>query len=309
LSAATPDSEADLAVELCGVRLRNPILLASGTCGYGVELAPYLDLREVGGIVAKSLTLEPRQGNRPPRVAETPGGMLNAISLENVGVECFVKEKLPAIPPGVPVFASVFETEIERYGQVCRRLDDAPIAAIEVNASCPHVKAGGMEFGQDPAALGRLVGACRRASGKPLLIKLSPNVTSIVDMARVCREEGADGVSLINTLQGLEVDVERRRPRLRNVLGGLSGPAIRPVALRMVYQVARALDIPICGMGGITSGEDVAAFLLCGARAVQVGTATYLRPDASRLIRDQLAAYLDRHRVARASDLVGALET
>jgi len=300
----------DLSAEFCGIRLRNPILLASGTCGYGAELEPFLDLREVGGIVAKSLTLEPRQGNAPPRITETPAGLLNAISLENVGVECFVKEKLPALPPEVPVFASIFETEIPRYAEVCRRLAGAPIAAIEVNASCPHVKAGGIEFGQDPRVLARLVVACREVVSEcPLVVKLSPNVTSIVEMARVCKEEGADGVALINAVQGLEVDVERRRPRLRNVLGGLSGPAIRPIALRMVYQVAQALsDFPVCGIGGIRTGEDAAAFLLCGARVVQVGTATYLRPDAGRAIRDELAAYLERQRVARVADLIGALE-
>ena len=207
----------DLATELAGIRLANPVLLASGTCGYGVELAPFLDLAQLGGIVAKSLTLEPRTGNRPVRIAETPAGMLNAISLENVGVEAFVRDKLPALPPALPVTASVFETEIARYAEVCKRLDAAPrVAGLELNASCPHVKAGGIEFGQDPRALAELVRACRRATARPLLVKLSPNVTSIAEMARVCEAEGADGVSLINTLQALLVDVERRRPVLSN---------------------------------------------------------------------------------------------
>lgn len=300
---------ADLGVELCGVPLRNPILVASGTCGYGAELEPFVDLRELGGIVAKSLTLEPRQGNPPPRIAETPAGMLNAISLENIGVERFLAERLPALPPGVPVFASVFETEIERYAEVCKRLDGAPgVVALELNASCPHVKAGGIEFGQDARALAALVRACRRAARLPLIVKLSPNVTSIAEMARACEAEGADGVSLINTLQALGVDVERRRPVLWNVLGGLSGPAIRPVALRMVYQVARAVDLPVCGMGGIASGEDAVAFMLCGATAVQVGTATYASPRAAIEVRDGLAAYLERHGIPRAADLVGGLE-
>jgi dihydroorotate dehydrogenase (NAD+) catalytic subunit len=299
----------DLSTELCGIPLRNPILLASGTCGYGTELTPFLDLREIGGFVAKSLTLEPRAGNMPPRVTETPAGMLNAISLENVGVDAFLDEKLPAIPTGVPVIASVFETEIERYAEVCKRLDGAPgVVALEVNASCPHVKSGGIEFGQDPQVLGALVRACRRSvASSRLLVKLSPNVTSISEMARVAEGEGADGLSLINALQGLVVDVETRRPALRNVLGGLSGPAIRPVALRMVYQVSQAVGIPVCGIGGIAHGEDAAAFLLCGASAVQVGTATYANPRAPLEVRDGLAAYLERQGLPGVRSLIGAL--
>ena len=307
MSAAAPAP--DLRTELCGVPLRNPVLLASGTCGYGTELAPFFDLRELGGIVSKSLTLEPRRGNPPQRIAETPSGMLNAISLENVGVDRFIAEKLPALPAGLPVFASVFETEIERYAEVCKRLDGVPgVAGLELNASCPHVKAGGIEFGQRADSLGALVRACRAATRLPLLVKLSPNVTFIAEMARAAEAEGADGLALINTLQALEVDVERRRPILSNRLGGLSGPAIRPVALRMVYQAARAVRIPVCGMGGITTGEDAVAFLLCGASAVQVGTATYVQPDAALRIRDGLRAYLVRHGLERVTELVGALE-
>jgi dihydroorotate dehydrogenase (NAD+) catalytic subunit len=299
----------DLTVDLCGVKLRNPVLLASGTCGYGEELTPFLDLRELGGIVAKSLSLEPRVGHPPPRIYETPAGMLNAIGLENVGVEAFLKEKLPRLDEGVTVFASVFETEIDRYAEVCRRLSpEERIAGIELNASCPHVQKGGMEFGQDPVGLAALVRACRRATDRPLLVKLSPNVTSIAEMARVCELEGADGISLINSLQALEVNVETRRPVLRNVLGGLTGPAIRPVALRMVYQVARAVQIPVCGMGGIASGEDAVGFLLCGATAVQVGTANYVNPLAGLEVRDGIAAYCRNHGIERVSDLIGALD-
>jgi dihydroorotate dehydrogenase (NAD+) catalytic subunit len=299
----------DLSVDLCGVRLRNPVLLASGTCGYGEELSPFLDLREIGGIVAKSLTLEPRQGTPPPRVVETPAGMLNAIGLENVGVEAFVRDKLPRLPAGVCVFASVFETEIERYAEVCKRLTGSGAAGIEVNASCPHVKAGGIEFGQDPTALAQLVRACRRATSLPLLVKLSPNVTSIAAMARVCEGEGADGLSLINSLQALVVDVEARRPALHNVLGGLTGPAIRPVAVRMVYQAARAVDIPVCGIGGISRAADALEFLLAGATAVQIGTQTYLDPRAAIAVRDGIAAYCERHGFARVSEVTGALES
>ncbi len=298
----------DLSVELGAVRLRDPVLLASGTCGYGEELAPFLDLREIGGFVAKSLTLAPREGNRPPRVTETPAGMLNAISLENVGVGAFLAEKLPRLPEGVAVVASVFETEIERYAEVCKRLQEAPrVVAIELNASCPHVKAGGIEFGQDPRLLAELVRACRRATEGPLWVKLSPNVTSIAEMARASEGEGADGLSLINAVQAMVVDVEARRPALRNGLGGLSGPAIRPIALRMVWQAARAVRLPICGIGGIATGEDAIAFLLCGASAVQVGTATYVNPCAALEVRDGIRDYCSRHGIARVRDLVGAL--
>ncbi len=303
-------SDTDLGATLAGVELANPVLLASGTCGYGAELEPFLDLTLLGGIVAKSLTLEPREGNEPPRITETPAGMLNAISLENIGVDAFLRDRLPALPADLVVIASCFETEIERYAEVCKRLDGAPgVRALEINASCPHVKAGGIEFGQDPATLGALVRACRGASRLPLLVKLSPNVTSIAEMARVCQEEGADGVSLINAVQAMAVDVHARRPTLRNVLGGLSGPAILPIALRMVYQVAEAVRIPICGIGGISTGEDAVAFLLCGASAVQVGTITYTNPRAALEIRDGLDAYCRQHGVGRVRDLVGGLES
>jgi dihydroorotate dehydrogenase (NAD+) catalytic subunit len=299
----------DTKVDLGGIALRNPVLTASGTFGYGTEFAPFLDLRRLGGFVAKSLTLEPRFGNPPPRIAEAPSAMLNAISLENVGVEAFIAEKLPAIPDGVTVIASVFETAISGYAEVAKRLSGAPrVAGLEVNASCPHVKAGGIEFGQNPAVLAELVRTVRRATSRPLLVKLSPNVTSIAEMARVCEGEGADGISLINAVQALEVDPETRRPVLANVLGGLSGPAIRPIALRMVWQAARAVSLPICGIGGITSAADAIKFLLCGATAVQVGTSNYLDPTAAGDIADGIEAYLERHGIRRVSDLVGALE-
>ncbi len=299
----------DTRVDLAGISLRNPVLTASGTFGYGLELAPFVDLRRIGGLVTKSLTLLPRSGNPPPRIAEAPSGMLNAISLENVGVEAFIAEKLPALPDGVTVIASVFETEVERYAEVCKRLTGvARIAGLEINASCPHVKSGGIEFGQDPDVLASLVRATRRATTLPLLVKLSPNVTHVAEMARVCEGEGADGVTLINSVQALEVDVERRRPVLSNVLGGLSGPAIRPIALRMVWQTSRAVRIPICGVGGIATAEDAVKFLLCGATAVQVGTQNYLDPAAAASIADGIAAYATRHAFARVRDLTGALE-
>lgn len=299
----------DTAVDLGGIALRNPVLTASGTFGYGEEFAPFFDLTRIGGIVAKSLTLEPRSGNPPPRIAETPSGMLNAIGLENVGVDAFVRDKLPRLPAALAVVASVFETEIERYAEVCKRLTGvAQVAGIEINASCPHVKSGGIEFGQRPELLARLVRETRRATALPLLVKLSPNVTDIREMARVCEGEGANGLSLINTLQALDVDLATRRPVLRNGLGGLSGPAIRPVALRMVWQASQAVRIPICGIGGIMTAEDAVKFLVCGATAVQVGTANYLNPMAAAEIADGIAAWAAARGHARVSDLVGTLE-
>jgi len=305
-----PPSEAvDTRVDLAGIALRNPVLTASGTFGYGTEFAPFLDLRRIGGFVAKSLTLEPRVGNPPPRIAEAASGLLNAISLENVGVDAFVSEKLPALPEGVTVIASAFETELERYGEICKRLTGVPrIAGLEINASCPHVKSGGIEFGQDRRVLAELVRVSRQATNLPLLVKLSPNVTDIAGMARVCQEEGADGISLINAVQALEVDPETRRPVLANGLGGLSGPAIRPIALRMVWQAAQAVSIPICGIGGIETAEDAIKFLLCGATAVQVGTSNYLNPAVAGEIADGMVAYAARHGVSALRDLVGALE-
>ncbi|MDH3521470.1 MAG: dihydroorotate dehydrogenase [Myxococcales bacterium] len=301
--------QVDPRVDLGGIALRNAVLTASGTFGYGVEFAPFLDLRRLGGFVAKSLTLEPRHGNPPRRIAEAPSGMLNAISLENVGVDAFVRDKLPALPEGVTVVASVFETEVERYVEVVKRLTGVGrIAGLEVNASCPHVKSGGIEFGQNPALLAQLVRAVRRASALPLLVKLSPNVTDIGEMARVCEGEGASGISLINSVQAMEVDVESRRPVLSNVLGGLSGPAIRPIALRMVWQASRAVRLPLCGVGGIESAADAVKFLLCGATAVQVGTSNYLNPAIAGEIVDGIVAYAARHGFARVADLVGALE-
>jgi dihydroorotate dehydrogenase (NAD+) catalytic subunit len=301
-------SDVDLRVDLGGIALRNPVLTASGTFGYGSEFAPFLDLRRLGGIVSKSLTLEPRSGNLPHRIAETPSGMLNAIGLENVGVEAFLREKLPVLDPDVVVVASVFGTEIEHYAEASRRLSESErVAGLEINASCPHVKSGGIEFGQNPKLLAELVRSVRRATARPLLVKLSPNVTSIAEMARVCEAEGADALSLINTLQALDVDVETRRPVLRNVLGGLSGPAIRPVALRMVWQASRAVAIPICGIGGVMTAEDAVKFLICGATAVQVGTASYLNPMAAGEVADGIAAYARRHGLARIADLVGTI--
>ena len=302
--------DVDERVELAGIPLRNAVLTASGTFGYGTEFAPFLALEKIGGFVAKSLTLEPRFGNPPPRIGETPSGMLNAISIENVGVKAFLDEKLPALPEGVVVIASAFGTAPEQYAELASRVSPHPrIAGIEINASCPHVKAGGIEFGQDPTLLGELVRTVRAATEGPLLVKLSPNVTRIADMAKVCEDEGADGISLINAVQAMDVDVQKRRPVLSNILGGLSGPAIRPIALRMVWQAAQAVSIPICGIGGISSAEDAVKFLLCGASAVQVGTLNYLDPGAAERIARGIAQYAADQGFSRVADLTGALQT
>jgi dihydroorotate dehydrogenase (NAD+) catalytic subunit len=301
-------SAPELAIEFAGLSLRNPVLAASGTFGYGLEMAPHVDLEKIGGFVAKSLTLAPRAGNPPPRISEASSGMLNSISLENVGVDAFLEEKLPQLPSGTTVIASIFGTEIPQYAEAAARLSAEPrIAAVEVNASCPHVASGGIEFGQRAEVLAELVRAVRRAASGTLLVKLSPNVTDIVEMARVCEEQGADGICLINAVQAMEVDIAARRPVLWNGLGGLSGPAIRPIALRMVWQCARAVGIPICGIGGVSSAEDVIKFLLCGARAVQVGTANYIDPGVTGAIVDSLAAHCEAAGVARIEDFVGDL--
>jgi dihydroorotate dehydrogenase (NAD+) catalytic subunit len=235
--------------------------------------------------------------------------MLNAISIENVGVRAFLEEKLPALPDGVVVIASAFGTEPSVYAEIAARLSEHPrVAGIEINASCPHVKAGGIEFGQDPKLLAELVREVRGVTTRPLLVKLSPNVTHIADMARVCEAEGANGISLINAIQAMEVDVETRRPVLSNILGGLSGPAIRPIALRMVWQVAQAVEIPICGVGGIMDAEDAIKFMLCGATTIQVGTANYLDPSTAGRIAVGIAEYARHHGFKRVADLTGALE-
>jgi len=307
---ATSSDSVDTTTHLAGIELRNPVLTASGTFGYGTEFKAFMDLRRIGGFVAKSLTLQPRFGNPPPRIGEVRAGMLNAISLENVGVDAFIETKLPEIPEGFPVIASMFGTEIPDYGEVAKRLTGVPkIAGLEVNASCPHVKSGGIEFGQNPVVLAELVRCVRAATDAPVLVKLSPNVTSIAEMAKVCEAEGADGISLINAVQAMDVDVRTRRPVLKNILGGFSGPAILPIALRMVWQASQAVKIPICGIGGITDADDAVKFLLCGATAVQVGTANYSNPMAAVEIADGIAAYARDAGFSRTADLTGALET
>lgn len=300
----------DLSVEFAGIRLKNPVLTASGTFGYGEEFKDIIDLNGLGGIIVKGVSARPIKGNPPPRIWETPSGMLNAIGLENPGVEVFLKEKLPFLRNyDTPVIVNIFGYSLEDYLEVAERLNGAPgIAALEVNISCPNVKAGGIVFGTNVKAAADLLSALRRVVKLPLIAKLSPNVTDITEFARAAEGAGCDGLSLINTLLGMAIDVRTRRPRLANVTGGLSGPAIRPVAVRMVYQAARAVKLPIIGMGGIMTVEDALEFLLAGATAVAVGTGNFVNPRATLDIADGLAAFCAAEGVRSINELVGQVK-
>ena len=299
----------NLGVEVAGLRLKNPLLAASGTFGYGVEYAGILDLSLLGGIVTKGLYLEPRDGCPTPRIAETPSGLLNAIGLQGVGVRAFVKEVLPRLAPyDTAVVVNVCGDTVEEYAEVTRIVDAVPgVAAVEINISCPNVKVGGMAFGGDPEMTYAVVAAVRKATRLPVIPKLSPNVADISVFARAAEEAGADALSCINTLLGLAVDVETRRPRLAFGTGGLSGPAIRPIAVRMAWQAARAVRIPVIGVGGIGSGADALEFMIAGCRAVQVGTANFVDPGVYARILSELRAYLERHGLRDINDVVGAL--
>ncbi len=279
----------DQTVNLGSLTLANPIITASGTFGYGLEFMRYGDLSKLGALCLKGISLAPREGNPMPRIAETPCGMLNAIGLQNVGVEKFLKEKLPYIPAGATLIANLYAQTPEDFGELAAIFaGQDKISALEINISCPNVREGGVQFGQDPLMAAEVVGAVKkRAGAKPVIVKLSPNVTDVRVIARAAVDAGADMLSLINTLSGMAVDIRTRKSRLANVVGGLSGPAIKPVALRMVHQVAQAVNVPVIGMGGITCAEDVLEFILVGAHAVQVGTLNFMRPDnAFRLVEE-----------------------
>lgn len=301
----------DMSVEIAGLKLRNPVMTASGTFGYGQEFAEYVDLERIGAFVTKGLSLKPKAGNPTPRIVETPGGMLNAIGLQNVGIDAFIAKKVPFLRSvNTPAIANFFGNTIDEYAELARRLDAIPeIAALEVNISCPNVKQGGIVFGTDPQCAYDVVTACREKTVKPLIVKLSPNVTDVVVMARACADAGADALSLINTLTGMAIDLDRRRPVLANITGGFSGPAIKPVALRMVWQVAQAIGLPVIGIGGIMTATDALEFILAGATAVQVGTASFINPRASREIADGMETWLAENGVESVRSLIGALET
>ena len=300
----------DLSVDFAGIRFRNPVLLASGTCGYGQELGPLADLSRIGGLVSKTITPEPRAGNKPPRVVETAAGMLNSIGLQNPGLEGFIREKWPFLAGlDTQVVVNIAAPTAEQHGEMAARLEGLPgIAALEINISSPNMKDGGMLFGCNPQAAAEVIGAVRRATRLPLIAKLTPNVTDITAVARAVEEAGADGISLINTLLGMAIDVERRRPVLGNITGGLSGPAIKPVALAMVWKVRQAVRLPLLGLGGICTATDALEFILAGATMVQVGTATFFNPRAAVEIVEGLESYCAAHGIKHLTALVGALK-
>jgi dihydroorotate dehydrogenase (NAD+) catalytic subunit len=304
-----PTQHPDLHVTFCGIELRNPVIAASGTFGYGVEFEDIVALHKIGAFVTKGLSLEPMAGNAPPRLIETSAGMLNAIGLQNMGVHAFVQNKLPAVKKlPCPAIANVFGGSIEDYCAVIQALNRVDgIVAYELNASCPNTHSGGMVFGTHSGMLHDLVAAAKAVASRPLIVKLSPNVTSIAAMARAAAEAGADAISLVNTVLGTAIDLNTRRPKLANFTGGLSGPAIKPLALRMVYDAARAVSIPVIGMGGIVTPEDAVEFLMAGATAVQVGTASYADPRAVEKIAVGLADWCQRNHVQNIASLTGSL--
>ena len=306
---AIAPGDVDLGVPFLAWRLKNPVMPASGCFSFGKEAAELYDLNLLGAVVVKATTLEERQGNPTPRLAETPAGMLNAIGLQNPGVDRVLADELPHFDryPDLPVIVNVAGTAVDDYVEVVRRLGGSPrVAAIELNISCPNVKCGGIQFGTDPAMASDMVRAVKEAARMPVIVKLSPNVADIAAMAGACEEAGADALSLINTLLGMQIDTERRRPLLANGGGGLSGPAVRPVAVRMVYEAARAVRIPVIGVGGIMTGRDAVEFLLAGACAVQVGTANFVDPLACPRIVEELRAWCAERGVRRVADLIGA---
>ncbi|MGO8760336.1 MAG: dihydroorotate dehydrogenase [Terracidiphilus sp.] len=299
-------------VSFAGLELVNPVIAASGTFGYGIEFEEIVSLERLGAIVTKGISLEPIAGNAAPRIVPTAAGMLNAIGLQNVGVEDFVERKLPPMKryPKCKVIVNVFGTTVAEYIGVVERLNQAEgIAAYELNVSCPNVHAGGMSFGADAGSLEYLVSRVKAIAHRPLIVKLTPNVTSIAHLARVAADAGADAVSLVNTFLAMSIDAEERKPRLSNVTGGLSGPAIKPIALRMVYETAKAVRIPILGMGGIMTPEDIVEFLLAGATAVEIGTASFADPRATERLAKGLESWCKSHDVAKVATLTGALET
>ena len=301
----------DMTVRLAGLELANPVIAASGTFGYGIEFEEIVSLEKIGAFVTKGISLEPMAGHKPQRIVETAAGMLNAIGLQNIGVEEFIGRKLPALAKysNCKVIVNVFGYTAADYVAVIERLNQAEgIAAYELNVSCPNVHAGGMAFGSDPGTLDYLVRRTRAAATRPLIVKLSPNVTSIAHMAKVAVGAGADAISLVNTFLAMSIDSETRRPRLSNITGGLSGPAIKPIALRMVYEAARAVKVPILGMGGIVTPEDAVEFMLAGATAVQVGTASYADPRGTERLAKGLESWCRGHQVERVASLTGALE-
>ena len=309
-SAGSGVRGSDLTVSVAGIQLKNPVIAASGTFGYGMEFEDVVHLDKLGGLVVKGLSKEPMAGNPPPRLYETAAGMLNAIGLQNIGARAFVEEKLPALrqKKNIVVFANVFGYTREDYERTIEILNEGEgIAAYELNVSCPNTAHGGIQFGSDPRLLDEVVSTAKHHSRRPLIVKLSPNVTSIAQMAYVAQEAGADAVSLVNTFVAMAIDTETRKPRISNITAGLSGPAIKPIAVRMVYDAAHAVRIPVIGMGGISTAADVVEFMLAGAAAVEIGTASYWDPCATEKVVDELQNYCEEHEIARVAELTGGL--
>ena len=303
-------SEPSLVTPLCGIALKNPVIASSGTFAYGIEFEKLVDLNALGGLVVKGLSREPIEGNPAPRLYETEAGMINSIGLQNIGVREFVRSRLPALARlDTAVFANVFGYEIEDYVEVVRVLEDhAGLAAYELNVSCPNTSHGGIYFSSDPSLLNEVVSAVKAVARRPVVVKLSPNVAAIEPLARAAENSGADAISLVNTFVALAIDARTRRPRIGAGFGGLSGPAIKPIALRLVYQAARAVNIPVIGMGGIATGVDAAEFLIAGAQAVEVGTATFWDPQSPVRIAAELAAFLKSEKIAKVGQIVGTLQ-
>jgi len=296
-------------VDIGNLKLKNPVLVASGTFGYGDELIELFDVGQLGGIVTKSLTLKPRAGNPPPRIVETPCGMLNSIGLANIGVDRFIAEKLPILRSfKTAIIVNVAGKRIEDYCEVIKRIEDAGgVDAYEINISCPNVKEGGLEFGTSREMTAKIVNSVRKATDKTLIIKLTPNVTKISEIAKVCKDEGADAVSLINTVVGMAIDIKTRKPKLSTITGGLSGPAIKPIAIAKVFEVFQNVDIPIIGIGGIMNWMDAVEFLIAGAKAIQVGTANFVDPTASIQILNGIISYCEENKISDINDLIGSI--
>ncbi|MBN1547074.1 MAG: dihydroorotate dehydrogenase [Syntrophaceae bacterium] len=299
----------DLNVDIGGLQLKNPVMTASGTFGYGKEFTPFIDLNALGAIIVKGLSLKPRTGNPPPRIIETASGMLNAIGLQNVGVEAFIEEKLPYLSTlDAPVIVNILGEDAEEYQRIAELLDQAPgIGALEVNISCPNVSKGGIAFGANPETAMDVVRRVKAVTSLPVIVKLSPNVTDIATIAACVESAGANAISLINTITGMSVDIEKRCPHLKNVTGGLSGPAIKPIALRMVWQVVNRVSIPVIGIGGIMDANDALEFLIVGAKAVQIGTANFINPKATTDILDGIVSFMEKHNIRNIHELIGTL--
>lgn len=302
-------SNINMEINIAGIKMKNPVMTASGTFAYGREYSEYIDLNKLGAIVVKGTSIEPWKGNKPPRIAETPSGILNSIGLQNPGVDHFIKEDLPFLLNfDTPIIVNVVGKTVEEYCRVIEMLNDKPIAGYELNISCPNVKEGGVAFGTNPLMAAEITSKIKKISKKPLIVKLSPNVTDITEIAKAVENAGADAISLINTLLGMVIDINSKRPVLANNVGGLSGPAVKPVAVRMVWQVANAVKIPVIGMGGIMSGNDAIEFMLAGASAVEVGTATFVNPNATIEIIDGIKNYMIKYDYENLDQIIGKVE-